>query len=122
MLKKLGRYIAKIIGLFITICVLYVIGILFNIVPTEYKPAQIFPSQYKHFMSFLSKDAASSSTTAKFSESLYEYINDNGTTVKETNTKDTASDQSNSPVTKAQKVVDDYNAQIENQKQDLDKY
>jgi len=122
MLKKAWQFITVLIGLFIIICMLYVIGILFGIIPKNYLPAQIFPKQYNSFMTYLSKDAASKSATAGFSDSLYDYINDTATAEPATKSEDSKTDVQSSPITKAKATVDNYNQSIQNEKQELDQY
>ncbi len=121
MFKKTWHVITVILGLLLTICMIYIIGLLFNIIPREYMPAQVFPEQYNSFITYLSKDAESKSATAKLSESLYEYINGQDTT-KKTETEDDKTNNPDSPITKAKAAVDNYNQSLQNEKQDLDKY
>jgi len=101
---------------------LYIIGLLFGIVPKNYMPAQIFPQQYSSFMTYLSNDAGSKSSTAGFSGALYDYISGTPTTETAPKPEDTKPADPGSPVTKAKESVDKYNQSIQNEKQKLDQY
>lgn len=122
MLNKVWRFITLIIGLLVTICMLYIIGMLFGIVPKNYLPAQIFPKQYKSFMTRLSNDAQSKSTTAGFSDALYDYLNDTATAEPAIKSETAEPNNQVTPVTKAKTTVDNYNQSIQNEKQKLDQY
>lgn len=122
MLKNAWQFITILTGLFIIVCMLYIIGILFGIVPKSYLPAQIFPKQYNSFMTYLSKDAESKSSTSGFSDALYDYINGTATAEPAINQGDYKANDQNSPITKAKATVDNYNQSIQNEKQKLDQY
>jgi hypothetical protein len=122
MLNKVWHFITILFGLFVTVCMLYIIGILFGIIPKNYLPAQIFPKQYNSFMTYLSKDAESKSSTSGFSDALYDYINGTATAAPDTTRLDPKSDNSNSPINKAKAAVDNYNQSMQNEKQKLDQY
>ncbi len=122
MLGKAWHFITVVLGLAVTICMLYIIGMLFGIVPKSYLPAQIFPNQYKNFMTYLSKDAHSKSNTAGLSDALYDYINGTATAEPAVKTTDAKSTDQNSPITKAKATIDNYNQSIQNEKQKLDQY
>lgn len=123
MFGKIWHFITAIIGLFVTLCMFYLIALLFNIIPKDYMPEQLFPEQYQSFNSYLVKDAESKSATAKFSESLYEYINGQdtkGNPIKKEEEEEKPDPKS--PITKAKEAIDDYNQTIQDQKQELDQY
>lgn len=120
MLSKIWHAITIILGLLVTVCMLYIICMLFGMVPKNYLPAQIFPKQYNSFMTYLYKDAQSKSATSGLSETLYDYINNTATA--EPTTTDTTVKSPNSPITKAKEAVDNYNKSMQNEKQKLDQY
>jgi hypothetical protein len=122
MLNKAWHFITIVLGLFVTICMLYIIGMLFGIIPKNYLPAQIFPKQYNSFMTYLAKDAESKSSTAGFSDALYDYINDTATASPAVTPPDSKSDNPTSPIDKAKAAVDSYNQSMQNEKQKLDQY
>lgn len=122
MLNKIWRFITLIIGILVTVCMLYIIGMLFGIVPKNYLPAQIFPGQYKSFMTRLYNDAQSKSSTAGFSDALYDYLNDTATADPAIKPEDAEPKNQNSPITKAKETVNNYNQAIQNEKQKLDQY
>lgn len=76
MFRSLMKLIFNIIFLIIAVVVIYIIALMFNLVPTAYTPPVLFKDQYASFKNWLARDAAANDSTSGMSKSVNDYLND----------------------------------------------
>jgi len=116
--------IFKLLGQIIVIAAIaYALAWIFNLLPEQYTPGTLASTNYANFKNFVAKDGASDSKTAGISKAISDYINKSE---KEAIAEKAAEEQqkkeqeAKSPLNKAKAVTEEYQRQIDKQKEELD--
>lgn len=96
---------------------LYILAAAFGLLPEQYAPSVVFAQQIKDSKAWLAADAKSNSLTAGVSKKIDDYLNNKGS--DDTDDKTVIPEEYN-PLQKAQKTIQQYQNNIDQQKKQLD--